>query len=241
MKLADIIPSFKKGSSTDKGNYRPISLLPVVSKVFERLLANQLTLFMETKFSKLLCGFRKAHSTQHSILNLLRNWQNCIANKSKVGAILIDLSKAFDCLPHNLLLAKLSAYGIGENSVKLLHNYLSNRKHRVRIGSHFSSWLDLHLGVPQGSILGPLLFNIFINDLFYVVNDISNFADDNTLFACEPTIEEVNQLLLAKLDIVLDWFKCNAMVANPSKFQLIFPGTPMQISLLKWEILRSKV
>ena len=226
LKLADIIPSFKKGSSTDKGNYRPISLLPVVSKVFERLLANQLEAYLDESFSKLLCGFRKSHSTQHSILHMLRKWQNCIANKGKVGAILIDLSKAFDCLPHDLLLAKLSAYGIGSQSTKLLHDYLSNRKHRVRIGSHFSTWLELLLGVPQGSILGPLLFNIFINDLLYVISNISNFADDNTLFSCEQTLDAVIDNLIGNLDLVLDWFKCNSMVANPSKFQLIFPGTP---------------
>ena len=156
---------------------------------------------------------------------MLRNWQNALANKQKVGTVLIDLSKAFDCLPHDLLLAKLSAYGISESSLKLLHSYLSNRKHRVRIGSHLSSWLDILLGVPQGSILGPLLFNIFINDLFYIVNDISNFADDNTLFSVGSSIDDVNSNLISKLCLVLDWFKYNSMVANPSKFQLIFPGT----------------
>ena len=225
LKLADIIPSFKKGSSTDKINYRPISLLPVVSKVFERLLANQLTEYLEPSFSKLLCGFRKGHSTQHAILNLLRNWLNAIADKLKVGAVLIDLSKAFDCLPHDLLLAKLSAYGLGEKSLKLMHSYLSNRKHRVRIGSHLSSWLGILLGVPQGSILGPLLFNIFINDLFYILRKISNFADDNTLFSTGPTIDDVNSFLISQLYLILEWFKHNSMVANPSKFQLIYPGT----------------
>ena len=225
LKLADIIPSFKKGSSTDKSNYRPISLLPAISKIFERLLADQLSAYMELSFSKLLCGFRKGHSTQHAILNLVRSWQNSIANKQKVGAVLIDLSKAFDCLPHNLLLAKLSAYGLGKNSLKLLHSYLSGRKHRVRIGSHLSTWLDILLGVPQGSILGPLLFNIFINDLFYIVKEISNYADDNTIYSARSTIDDVSTDLMHKLSVVLDWFKCNSMVANPSKFQLIFLGT----------------
>ena len=225
LKLADIIPSFKKGSSTDKANYRPISLLPIVSKIFERLIVNQLNVYFEPQFSKLLCGFRKGHSTQHAILNMIRNWQNNIANNLKVGAVLIDLSKAFDCLPHNLLLAKLSAYGLSESAVKLMHSYLSNRKHRVRIGSHLSSWLDILLGVPQGSILGPLLFNIFINDLFYIIKQISNFADDNTLSAVGSNIDEVNFNLLRELRIVLDWFRHNSMVANPSKFQLIYPGT----------------
>uniref|UniRef100_A0A7M5X3F0 Reverse transcriptase domain-containing protein n=1 Tax=Clytia hemisphaerica TaxID=252671 RepID=A0A7M5X3F0_9CNID len=225
LKLADIIPSFKKGCLTDKANYRPISLLPVVSKIFERLIVNQLNVHFEPQFSKLLCGFRKGHSTQHAILNMIRQWQSAIANNLKVGAVLIDLSKAFDCLPHNLLLAKLSAYGLSESAVRLMHSYLSNRKHRVRVGSHLSSWLDILLGVPQGSILGPLLFNIFINDLFYIIKEISNFADDNTLSSSGPSIDDVNLKLLRQLRIVLDWFKHNSMVANPSKFQLIYPGT----------------
>ena len=97
-----------------------------------------------------------------------------------------------------------------------MHSYLSNRKHRVRIGSHLSSWLDILLGVPQGSILGPLLFNIFINDLFYIIKEISNFADDYTLSTSGSNIDEVNLNLLRKLSVVLDWFKHNSMVANPS-------------------------
>ena len=120
-----------------------------------------------------------------------------------MGAVLIDLSKAFDCLPHDLLLAKLSAYGLGNDILKLMHSYLSNRKHRVRIGSHLSSWLDIFLGVPQESILGPLLFNIFINDLFYIIQEISNFADDNTLTATGSSIDDVNRNLLNHLKILL--------------------------------------
>ena len=209
----------------DKSNYRPISLLPVVSKIFERILANQLLKFLEKSFSKLLCGFRKGHSTQHTLLNMLRNWQNCIAKSGKVGALLIDLSKAFDCLPHDLLLAKLGAYGIGENSLKLLRHYLSNRKQRVRIGSHLSYWLEILLGVPQGSILGPLLFNLFINDLLFTRNNISNFADDNTLYVCESNLAKVVESLVHDLNQITNWFNSNSMVANPSKFKLIFPGT----------------
>ena len=225
--MADIVPIHKKGNTTDKANYRPISLLPAVSKVYERLVAKQLTQYMDTWLSKFLCGFRKGYSPQHALLSMLRNWQNCLAKKGKVGAILMDLSKAFDCLPHGLLIAKLEAYGFGQRSLWFLYSYLRNRKHRVRISSSFSKWLELLLGVPQGSVLGPILFNIFINDLLFTVTEssICNFADDNTLYICDPSIDQVMHRLNADMTSILAWFKCNSLVANPEKFQLIFPGT----------------
>ena len=138
LKLADIIPIHKKSASTDKGNYRPISLLPAVSKVFERLIAKQITAFIDSRFSKLLCGFRKGYSTQHTLISMLRQWQNCLENSGKVGALLMDLSKAFDCLPHDLLLAKMEVYGFGIKSLRFLCSYLSNRSHRVRNNSSSS-------------------------------------------------------------------------------------------------------
>ena len=227
LKRADIVPIHKKGSTTDKANFRPISILPTISKIYERLVAKQLNMFMEKKLSKYLCGFRKGYNTQYALLNMLRNWQNCLSNKGKVGAILMDLSKAFDCLPHDLLIAKLKAYGFGQHSLRFLHSYLSNRKHRVRISSSFSEWLEPALGVPQGSVLGPILFNIFINDLLFSVDEseICNFADDNTLYICDSSIDNVLRRLNADVSTILEWFKCNYLVVNPAKFQLIFPGT----------------
>ena len=173
------------------------------------------------------------HSPQHALLNMLRKWQASLSNSGKVGAVLMDLSKAFDCLPHDLLIAKMAAYGFGQDSLEVFLSYLKNRKHRVRIGSSLSDWLEILLGVPQGSVLGPILFNIFLNDLFLFVleGNISNYADDNTLYACDSNIENVIKRLNDDIVNVLQWFRHNGMVANPDKFQLLFPGTDRNISL----------
>ena len=226
LKLADVIPVHKKDSATNKENYRPISLLPSLSKVFERVLCTQLSSFMADKLSKYLCGFRKGYSTQYALLNLIHAWQKCLSNSGRVGTVLTDLSKAFDCLPHDLLVAKLRAYGLGSFSIKFLRSYLTNRKMRVRIASSFSDWLEVFLGVPQGSILGPILFNIFINDLFFckVNSDICNFADDNTLYSCGFSFEAVIEKLQTDTRIIVDWFVANQMAVNEDKFQVMFLG-----------------
>ena len=138
----------------------------------------------------------------------------------------MDLSKAYDCLSHELLLAKLAAYGVGRKSLCLLYSYLKGRFQRVKIGSNFSSWLEIVLGVPQGSILGSILFNIFINDLFLFIKetDICNFADDNALYACDTNLNQVKARLNNDVETVMNWFRFNSMVANPDKFQTMFLG-----------------
>ena len=118
LKLAEIIPIHKKDDKTNKANYRPISILPALSKVFERVLYNQLNSFFENKLSKFLCGFRRNYSTQHTLFRLLKDWQLCLDNSGVVGTILMDLSKAYDCLPHDLLIAKLVAYGVQEKGLQ---------------------------------------------------------------------------------------------------------------------------
>ena len=125
---------------------------------------------------------------------MLSHWHQCLDKSGVVGTILMDLSKAFDILDHNLLLAKLFAYGVNKKSLRLLKCYLSNRYQRTKVGSSFSEWLEIVvLGVPQGSILGPLRFNIFINDLLNIVEKtcICNFADDNTIYSCGTTVVNV--------------------------------------------------
>ena len=233
LKLADIVPIHKKAETTIKSNYRPISLLPTVSKLFEKIMFSQINTFFQDKFSPILCGFRQGHSTQHALFNLLQSWQESLDKGEIVGTLLMDLSKAYDCIPHDLLIAKLEAYGFDPPGLNLLYSYLTGRNHRVRIGNTFSSWLELILGIPQGSILGPLLFNIFINDLFDFLNKtlICNFADDNTLYSSGKSLDIVTKNLAHDTSMVLRWFSFNSMVANPNKFQVMFLGVKNNLDI----------
>ena len=165
--------------------------------------------------------------SKHTI-KLVEDWKAALDKKLHVGAVLMDLSKAFDCLPHDLLVRKLVAYGLEKDAADLLLNYLSNRKQRVKIGNNFSTWLKILKGVPQGSILGPFLFNVFINDIFYWLKEGSlyNYADDNTLCDTGKTTDEVKVRLEISSSKAITWFHNNSMLANPDKFQAIFltPG-----------------
>ena len=142
----------------------------------------QMSQFFENIFSKYQCGFRKGFRTQQCLLAMLEKWKRSVDYSKMFGALLTDLSKAFDCLDHELLIAKLNVHGFSLIALKLVHNYLSNRKQRTKINSTYSSLLEIIFGVPQGSILGPLLFNIFPTSLFFIIEDtgIASYNDDNT-------------------------------------------------------------
>ena len=128
----------KKMTPLKKKNYGPVSILPLLSKVYERVIYEQTSYYFEPFFNEILCGFRKAHSTQHALFKLLTSWQNSLDRGEFVGSILMDLPKAYDCLPHDLLLAKLQAYVFSKESIRLFLSYLTNRTQRIKIGSTFS-------------------------------------------------------------------------------------------------------
>lgn len=223
MKLANITPIYKKKDKLNKDNYRSVNLLIALSKIFEKLLSDQMCEHMKALFHSYLSGFRKAHGCQDILTRLTEDWRQALDNGDSIGVVAIDLSKAFDCMPHGLLLAKLHAYGLSINACLLLKSYLVNRKQRVKIGNTYSDWIFNIKGVPQGSILGPLLFNVFINDfLYYDLNaKVYNYADDNTLSYSDSNVNDIKLKLEADCIKAMEWFQDNNMKANADKFQLM--------------------
>ena len=216
LKTANVTPVFKKGSRTDKKNYRPVSILPNLSKIYERLIYKQLSKFSNNIMSKFQCGFRKGFNAQDCLIVMIEKWKRMLDKGGTCGALLTDLS----------LLAKLHAYGITYKSLKILSSYLTNRKQRVRIGNLYSSWYDILAGVPQGSILGPLLFNIFLSYLFSFFDDvdIANYADDNTPYICKLDSDIIAKNLEKVSAQLLIWFTNNRMKANPEKYHFLLTG-----------------
>ena len=204
-------------------------------------MTKQMWPFANQVLSNLLCGFHAGYSTQHALFRLIEFCRKKLDENYTIGMVLMDLSKAYDCLPHDLLIAKLEAYGFGIHSLRLTASYLSNRKQRVKIGSTGSDLQDIVCGVLQGSVLGPLLFNFFLSDFLLLIQDcdVCNFADDNTLFKCERNIEKV-ALCLENDSNAIYWLKWNQMVANPCKFQVMFlvlnKETEMQLNIKNKQI-----
>ena len=197
---------------------------------------SQISAYVEDFLSPFLCGYRKGFSAQHALLSMLEKWRKSLDKGGYGGGVLMDLSKAFDTLNHDLLIAKLHAYGFDNDSLRLVKSYLTDRWQRTKINTSFSTWVSLTVGVPQGSVLGPLLFNLFINDLFYIVKtDVCNYADDNTPYTCDMSLETMMNKLESATKNALDWFRSNGMKLNSSKCKVLVCGHKFETMICKIE------
>lgn len=226
MKHSKLIPLFKSGSEKDPANYRPISVLPALSKIFEKIILTQLLSHFNLN-GLLHCnqfGFTKGRSTTDAGILLLKHVYDAFENSQDAIGVFCDLSKAFDCVSHATLISKLKHYGVQNRAIDLVQSYLSNRVQKVDVGGERSSGSTIDMGVPQGSILGPFLFLVYVNDLPAFVKDICDivlFADDTSLVfkvdRSKANYDDVN----ASLSRVLNWFTVNNLLLNSKKTKCI--------------------
>jgi hypothetical protein len=225
LKYADVSPIFKKSDNLNKENFRPVSVLTILSKIFEGIMADQMKTHFNNILSEWLSAYRSKYSCNNVLLCFAESLRKSLDNNKHVGCVLMDLSKAFDCLNHDILIQKLAAYNVSNPSCEYIKSYLSNRKQRVKLQNTYSPWKELTIGVPQGSILGPLLFNIFINDIFLCIDpevSLFNYADDNTLVYSHVNKNTMIDKLERASQQAIRWFKQNNMKANPDKFQTLY-------------------
>ena len=230
LKIAKVIPIFKKGDASKNSNYRPISLLSIFSKIVEKLMHQRLYNFLELHeiLFQMQFGFRKGHSTDHALISLSERIKNTL-DSNRVGCgIFIDLQKAFDTVNHNILLQKLNHYGIRGTSLSWFESYLSGRLQYVSVNGHSSGLGGITCGVPQGSVLGPLLFLIYINDLPNASRVLSFylFADDTNIYFESNNVTELENKINKELQKVKSWLEVNKLSLNIDKTNYVVFHSP---------------
>ena len=228
LKNAKICPIYKSGEKTDIANYRPISILSSFSKIYEKVIFTRLVTFCERNniISQCQYGFRSNHSTCMALMDLYNKVSTSIENNEFAIGLFLDLSKAFDTLDHTVLLSKLSHYGIRGLCLEWFRSYLSEREQCVYYNGSQSSMKVANCGVPQGSILGPLLFILYMNDIGAVsllLNPIL-FADDTNLFYSHKRIDTLNQIVNVELEKIAIWFRINKLSLNLVKTNFMLFG-----------------
>ena len=246
LKTARVIPLYKAGAHTDLNNYRPISTLLSFNKLFERLIYNRLSCFLEQSgiLFKNQFGFRQNKNTTLAIFNLLSDFFNTFNKKLYTIALFLDIKKAFDSVDKNILLMKLNKYGVRGISNKLIDSYLSNRKQYVSLEDSWSSTLGLNKGVPQGSVLGPLLFNVFIDDITSISNCKSIlYADDSVFYVTDTTFGGCVDKLRQVIEDLSLWLVNNKLIPNAMKTKLMLitpkytpelPDIEFNNTILEW-------
>ena len=228
-KRALVVPIPKKGNLTKVQNYRPISLLPLPGKIMEKLVHQLLSSYLENNslLAKVQHGFRRDHSTVHSIAQLTNYVNRKMDNRLLTLAVFIDFKKAFDCVQHPVLLKKLRALNLDESVTNWIKDYLTQRQQRVYANDTYSSYQNISQGVPQGSVLGPLFYIIYANDLSNIVKncEIALYADDTVLYTSSKNFDVSVNKLQEDIDSLSHWCKENGIMANTDKTKIMFFGS----------------
>ena len=227
-KQAKVIPYFKSGDATDPSNYRPISILPVLSKPLEKHINAHILRHLNA--NSLLhpnqSGFRANHSCHTALISLVDKWLTNINRNVLSGIIFVDFAKAFDVIHHKLLIRKMIEYNFNQNTLKLITSFLSTRNQCVHINRTTSSLQPIKYGVPQGSVLGPLLFSIYINDLPLALKTLCElFADDTTIHDSHTNMQDLACSLQNDIHRLMEWTKLNHMVIHPKKTKCMLVTT----------------
>ena len=230
LKISSVLPLFKKGSKLSCGNYRPISLISNISKLLEKLMYSRLYNFLNTYncLSELQFGFRAKHSTSHALVSITETIREALDTGNFACGVFIDLQKAFDTVDHDILISKLKFYGIRGITNNWFTSYLDNRKQFVTINGFQSLLKNVNLGVPQGSVLGPLLFLIYINDLKFSVRNSKthHFADDTNFLYINKSLKILCKKVNQDLKGVTDWLNSNRISLNISKTEFVIFRRP---------------